>query len=98
MLYTILIRSPTTHRVKLNLVLEDPGSNHNFVTHDLAKKLQLSSEITVAIISLVGRQGAVTQTKVYRMCLSDMQGRKHQVEAIGMDSLLAIYQAVKQSF
>ena len=29
-------------------------------------------------------------TSVYKICLADMQGRKHEVEAIGMDCLLAI--------
>ena len=70
--------------------MENPGSTHDFVTHDLTEKLQLPSETTVATISWVAGQGAVTQTKVYKMCLLYIQDTKHQVEAIGMDNLFAI--------
>ena len=77
-LYMILIISSTGHRVKSELDIEDPGFTHNFFKYDLSQKLYLLNETTVAAIKLVGGQDAVTQTKVYKMCLSDMQGRRHQ--------------------
>ena len=56
----------------------------------LSNKLPLLSESTIATFNLVGGQCAVTRTKVYKICLSNMQGRRHQVGAIGMDNLFVI--------
>ena len=83
--YTIPISSPTGHRIKSKLVMEDPGFTHDFVTHDLAEKM-------------VGEQGSVTRTKVYKMCLLDVQGRIYQMEAIGMESQLALYPAPETEY
>ena len=52
------------------------------------EKLQLPSEFTV--MKVVGEQRAIKHTSISKICLADMKGRKHEGEAIGVNSLLAI--------
>ena len=69
-MYTILISSPTGHRVKSKLIMEDPGSTHNFVMLDLAEKLQILGETTVWWKDKVQSQKKSTRC-VYRTCKTE---------------------------
>ena len=42
------------------------------------------------LVKIVGERRAIKHTSSTKMCLANMQGRNYGVEAIGMDSLLAI--------
>ena len=68
--------------------MEDPGSTQDFVTHDLAEKLHLPGHY---------QSGGRTRRGHTNESLQDVSighaKQKLQVEAICMDSLLAIYKA-----
>ena len=68
--------------------MEDPASTHNFITHGFAKVLKMPSK--PALLSLEVFQGTVEAepTRTYLMSLTDMYGRDHLVQAIGIGSLM----------
>ena len=88
--YTIPASSPAGSSISSELVMEDPGSLDNFIAHHLTRKLQLPSKAMVTSVKIVGKRRTIKRTSIYKVCLTDMQGRRHQIEAIGLDSLLAI--------
>ena len=87
MLYKILISSPAGHSVSSKHVMEDPGSTHNFVTHELAVELQQPSETSVARINLVGGRRCYTHES-----LQNAPVRHAMQKALSgcMDSLFAV--------
>ena len=40
----------------------------------------------------------MARIKIYKICLSDMQGRRYQVGAIGMDNLFVISPAPEKEY
>ena len=89
-IYMIPASSPAGSGSSSKLVMEDPGSTCNFIMHKLVSRLQLTCEATVVSVKVVGDQKRIMHTNVYKMCLVDMQGEKHKVEAVDMDSQLTI--------
>ena len=75
---------PAGSSISSKLVMEDPEATDNFITHKLTKKLQLPSEATVMSVKVVGecQRRVMKHTSVYKICLSEMYGRKHEVETI----------------
>ena len=58
----------------------------NLGTHKLAENLGLSSERVSLLIRVLEDQHRVKQTRFYKMSLTDMQGKKHNIQAIGIAS------------
>ena len=83
---------PAGSSISYKHVMEDPEATDNFITHKLTKKLQLPSKATAILVKVVGecQLCVMKHTSVYKICLTDLQGRKDEVEAISMERLLAI--------
>ena len=90
--FTIPVSSQTGCRSSSKLVLEDPASTENLITHEVAEKLGLPSKPMTLPVKVVEEMHTIKYTKIYRMCLADMQGRKREIKGIGMDSLTKVSQ------
>ena len=53
-LYSIPVSAPDKSRKKLPLVLEDPGTTHNFVKNELAKWMKLPSKPSSLTVRVLG--------------------------------------------
>ena len=71
-------------------MLEDPGSTHNLITHQLPRDLGLASKLITMKVKMPGRQHKLHQLKAYRFNLTDAQVIKHEERAIGMDNIAVI--------
>ena len=96
-LLEVPVLSPCGAHESTALMLEDPGSTDNFVTHALARRLQLPSTPTSLFIRVLDQQYRERPTMVYFMNVVDMQGTTHRIEAIGMDSLTDVAPAPEVS-
>ena len=79
----------STHQgvvAKESILLEDPGLTHNLITQQLSRDLGQASEQITIKVKVPERQQKIHQTKAYRFDLTDAQGTKHEVRAVGMDS------------
>ena len=72
------------------LLLTDPGSTDNFITHSLARQLLLPSTQTTLYIRVIDEEYREKQTSTYKLSLVDRFGLEHEVEAIGMNSLTEV--------
>ena len=75
------------------IVLDDPGSTNNFITHKFAEKFRLLSEAVFHSIKVIEDRHSHKRTRVYKLSLTDMQGRKHNMQALCMDSITDMLQA-----
>ena len=71
-------------------MLEDPGATNNFMTHKLAKKLWLPSKPLSLSIRVLEDRHRHKQTRVSMISQTYMQGRRHHIQAICMNSLTAV--------
>ena len=67
----------------LNLVFIDPGSNINFITHELAGRLQLEGTLNKIFIKRVDEEYTEREVKVYRLGVEDAKKQVHWMEAVG---------------
>ena len=66
-----------------SIVFIDPGSNINFITHELAGQLQLEGTLTKIFMKRVNEEYTETEVKVYRLGVEDAKRRIHWIEAVG---------------
>ena len=67
--------------------LYDSGATISLITHDLAKKLQLSGQDIELTIVKVGNVVEVIKSKIYTMTLVDYHGYKWPINVCGIDSI-----------
>lgn len=84
------VSAPEGGKARSGFVLEDLGSTNNFVTRKLAEELGLPSEPLSLTIRVLEDQHRHKQTKVYRLSLKHMLGIRHDIQAIGMNSLTEV--------
>ena len=70
-----------------SIVFIDPGSNMNFITHDLAHQLQLEGALTKIFMKRVDEDYTEKEVKVYRIRLEDAKRQIHWMEAVGVGSI-----------
>ena len=71
----------------LSLVFIDPGSNINFITHELAGQLQLEGTLNKIFIKRVDKEYTEREVKVYRLRVEDAKKQVHWIEAVGVGSI-----------
>ena len=72
------------------MVMVDPGSDTNFVTHEFAKSLKLQGEICHFRLKVVDRDARPLETVRYQMEVEDKHGQQHHVIAMGLDSITVL--------
>ena len=92
--HAIPVSLPKGSRSSSELVLEDPGLAEDFITHKLAEKLGLPSKPMTLVVTVVEDQRIAKVTRFYRVCFADVKGRKHKMEAIGMNNLVKVFPAL----
>ena len=65
----------------------DPGSDMNFITHELAHQLQLEGARTKIFMKRVDEEYTDREVKVYRIRVEDAKRRIHWMEAVGVGSI-----------
>ena len=65
----------------------DPGSNMNFITHELAHQLQLEGAQTKIFMKRVDEDYTEREVKVYRLGVEDAKRQIHWMEAVGVGSI-----------
>ena len=70
-----------------SIVFIDPGSNMNFITHELAYKLQLKGTWTKIYMKGVNEEYTERAVKVYRLGVEDAKKQIHWMEAVGVGSI-----------
>ena len=86
-LYKVPVSLPDGTRTVSSLMLEDPQSTDDFITHKLATELKVPSTSTSLYIRGLKYQYQHKPTKVYQLSLKDMAGTKNTVQAKGVNSL-----------
>ena len=69
------------------IVFADPGSNMNFITHELAHQLQLEGALTKIFMKRVDKDYTEKEVKVYQIGVEDAKRRIHWMEAEGVRSI-----------
>ena len=69
------------------IVFIDSGSNMNFVTHDLARQLQLEGARKKIFLKIVDKDYTEKEVKVYRIGVEDAKMKIHWMEAVGVGSI-----------
>ena len=87
---TVSVHSPSLLSSATTIMLTDQGSTDTFISHTLAQQLQLPSTPTTLQVTVLGQAPREVATRVYKMYLEDCRGKKHKVEAVGMDSLTSV--------
>ena len=75
------------------LVMVDPGSTHNFITHKLAEDLQLEGMPMTYHLRVINSKCRQKGTSLYKVTVVDNRGQSHDVEAVGIDSLTEVGEA-----
>ena len=70
-----------------SIVFIDPGSNINFITHELAGQLQLEGTWTKIFMKRVNEEYTEREVKVYRLGVEDAKKQIHWMEAVGVGSI-----------
>ena len=71
----------------LSLVFIDPGSNINFITHELAGQLQLEGTLNKIFMKRVNEEYTEREVKVYRLGVEDAKKQVHWMEAVGVGNI-----------
>ena len=66
-----------------SMVMIDPGSDTNFITHDLARRLGVQGQPYQFRLKVVDREARPIQTARYCVEIEDKFGARHQIEAMG---------------
>ena len=69
------------------MIMIDPGSDTNFVRHSFARQLGLVGEPCVFRLKVVDREARPITTARYQVEVEDCSGRRHQVFAMGLDTI-----------
>ena len=88
--YKVQASAKQRYVTKESILLEGPGSTHNFIKHQFALDPSLASKQIKIRGKVPERQQKLHQTKSYRFDLKDMQETKHEVCPIGMDSIITV--------
>ena len=64
------------------IVFADPGSNLNFITHDLAQQLQLEGALTKIFMKKVDEDYMEKEVRVYLIGVEDARRQIHWMEAV----------------
>ena len=83
--YKILVSAEQGYIAKESIMLEDPGSTHSIITHQLVHYLGLRSEQITIEVNLPEKQHKVHHSNAYRFYITNGQGLSHKVRTIGMD-------------
>ena len=92
-LLQVPVASPCGSHTASALVMIDPGSTDNFITHKLAAQLQLPGTPHTLHIRVLDQEYRETPTMAYHLDLVDMAGVVHRVEALGMHSITDVQAA-----
>ena len=77
-------------RYQPGMVMIDPGSDTNFITHSLAAKLQLQGQPYQFKLKVVDLEARPIQTARYRFQVEDRFGNKHTIQAMGLESITTL--------
>ena len=85
------------------IMFADPGSNLNFIRHDLAKQLKLVGVPTPIYLRVVDTEYREKEVLVFQLGVEDRRGVLHQMEAVGVETIaealpIADQEAVREAF
>ena len=83
-------------RKEQGVVFADPGSNMNFITHDLAGRLQLQGTKTNIYLKVVDSEYQAKEVKIYQLGVEDGAKKVHWMEAVGVSSITDAVPLVKE--
>ena len=89
-IYAANVKAPGGRARFSALILEDPGSTYNLITHKLAESLLLPSQLTVLSLTVPGHQRDEQYTHTYIVTLTDQHGARPTVQAIGVDNITVV--------
>ena len=75
------------------LMMVDPGSTDNFISHKLAAELKLTGTPHTLFIRVLDQEFREKPTMIYHLDVLDGDGVAHRLEAIGMRSLTEVQEA-----
>ena len=64
------------------LILKDPGSMHNLITHELANTLMLPNQATLLSLKVLGHHHEERRLRVYVVSITNMSGARHLVQDV----------------
>ena len=73
-----------------SMVMIDPGSDTNFITHSLAAKLGLQGQPYQFRLNVVDREARPIQTARYQFKVEDRLGSRHAIQAMGLESITTL--------
>ena len=65
----------------------DGGSNMNFITHELARRLQLVGTSTDIFLKVVDSEYQAKEVKIFQLGVLDRDQKEHWMEAVGVESI-----------
>ena len=74
------------------MVMVDPGSDTNFIKHDFARRLGLIGEPCNFRLKVVDREARPIETSRYQMMVHDVEGNRHVVTALGLETITILPQ------
>ena len=77
------------------LILVDPGSNHNLITHNLVVWLKLPSQTTSLSLKVLDHRRKEQRLHTYVLVITDRHRARHTVQAIGMDNITEVEHSPK---
>ena len=89
-LLEILIRALGGINTSTTLMLEDNGETENFITHAIAKKLELTKKPTTIFIKVIEGEFRQLETFIYYLEVVNVEGVGHQIELIGVNSITEV--------
>ena len=79
----------------LALVLEDPGLTHNLITKEFADALILQGQAILLSLKVLGHRHKDRKSQFYVLSITDMYGKRHLIEALGVNSITEVERAPK---
>ena len=96
-LLEVPVASPGGAPSTSTLMMVDPGSTDNFISHELAAQLQLTGTPHTLFIRVLDQEFREKPTMIYHLDVVDRNGVAHRLEAIGMKSLTEVQAAPEVS-
>ena len=94
-IYAAMMSTPGEQVACSALVLEDPGWTRNLITNELTETLMLPGQVILLLLKVLGHRHEERRLQDYVLSITDMYGKKHLIQAVGVNKITEVERAPK---